>query len=309
MEEVIEQNAEMNIKENNVENKSTGEIYNNTDQELIQKLVHSRLEQKSELEYEDLNGYELPPRTQFSMLKKPAVTIKYGKMTFNMAAIRLFDGVEYILPLVHVGKKKLTVVMCNEEENASVAWARVRRKDGQRVNKTITSEDFIEKIYRMMDWQRDCRYKIMGKVSNSQEGLVLVFELEEAIMFAPKPMEFKDEETGEVKKKQIKYYPDKYKDKIGRSYNDYASTRQMTMFEYLDEYVGKSYSDMNTDTETPAAENSESSSISESTGNEQTRFIVDLHDNSSTEINASESKTEINENMNSLVGAGYGNNW
>lgn len=225
------------------EEKMKGQVYSPTDQELIRLLARSRKEQKSELEYEDLKGYELPPRTQFSMLKKPAVSIKYGRMTFNMASVRLFENIEYILPLVHVGKKKLTIVMCPEEEASSVAWARKRVKDGQWVNKDITSEDFLEKIYKMMNWRRDCRYKIMGKVSNSQEGLVLVFELQEAIMFAPNPMEFKDEVTGEIKKKQVKYYPDEYKDRIGKSYNDYVATRQITMFEYLDDYSGKTYSD------------------------------------------------------------------
>ena len=178
--------------------KKKGHSYSPTDQELIRLLTLSRKEQKSELEYEDLEGYEIPPRTQFSMLKKPAVSIKYGRMTFNMASIRMFEDIEYILPLVHVGKKKLTIVMCSEEEASSVAWARKRAKDGQWVNKDISSEDFIEKIYKMMNWRRDCRYKVMGKVSNSQEGLVLVFELQEAIMFAPNPVEFTDEATGEV---------------------------------------------------------------------------------------------------------------
>ena len=32
---------------------------------------------------------ELPPRTQFSMLNKPAVSIKYGVMKFNMACIAI----------------------------------------------------------------------------------------------------------------------------------------------------------------------------------------------------------------------------
>ena len=40
---------------------------------------------KEELEYEKFDGYELPPRTQFSMLNKPAVSIKYSVMKFNMA--------------------------------------------------------------------------------------------------------------------------------------------------------------------------------------------------------------------------------
>ena len=39
---------------------------------LIRELAQIRKEQKRELEYENFDGYELPPRTQFSMLNKPA---------------------------------------------------------------------------------------------------------------------------------------------------------------------------------------------------------------------------------------------
>ena len=188
--------------------KRKGEVYSYGDQELIRQLVKSRMAQKSELEYENLDGYMLPPRTQFSMLNKPAVSIRYERMIFNMACIRLFESVEFILPLVHPGKKRLTVVMCAEEESASVAWARKRQKDAVWVNKNITSQDFIFNLYKMMEWKNDCRYKVLGRVANSNQGLVLVFELGEAIMFASKPIEIVNKETGEVKKKQVKYYPD-----------------------------------------------------------------------------------------------------
>ena len=47
---------------------------------LIRELAQIRKEHKRELEYEKFDGYELPPRTQFSMLNKPAVSIKYGVM-------------------------------------------------------------------------------------------------------------------------------------------------------------------------------------------------------------------------------------
>lgn len=234
--------------------KQKGESYSYGDQELIRQLVKSRMAQKSELEYESLNGYMLPPRTQFSMLKKPAVSIKYGRMTFNMACIRLFESVEFILPLVHPGKKRLTVVMCAEEESASVAWARKRQRDATWVNRDITSEDFIFNLYKMMEWKNDCRYKILGRVANSSQGLVLVFELDEAIMFASKPIEVINKETGEVKKKQVRYYPDAYKDCIGRPYNDYVEARQMNMFEYLEEYIGQTYSDKQPETAGEAGE-------------------------------------------------------
>ena len=51
---------------------------------LIRELAQIRKEHKRELEYEKFDGYELPPRTQFSMLNKPAVSIKYGVMKFNI---------------------------------------------------------------------------------------------------------------------------------------------------------------------------------------------------------------------------------
>ncbi len=235
----------MNDMENNAvqNNMGNGESYNYSDQELIRLLVKSRQEQNSTLEFEDLDGYEMPPRTQFSMLKKPAVSIKRGKLTFNMACIRLFEGVEFILPIVHYEKKKLTIIMCTEEESASVPWARRRQKDGAWVNKDISSPDFVYNLFRMMNWNEECRYKVLGHVANSVRGLVLVFELDEAIMFASKPEEYVDKTTGEVKKRQVKYYPDYYKNRIGRSYTDYMETRQMSMFEDFEQYSDKTYSD------------------------------------------------------------------
>ena len=196
------------------------------EQALIQELIKTKQEQKQELEFESFEGYELPPRTQFSMLKKPAVSIKYGKMTFNMACIRLFEGIQYILPLVNIAKKRLAVAMCVEEESASVEWARFKKNEVW-VNKDITSVDFIEKIYQAMGWRRECRYKVLGRVANSDRGLILVFDLDEAIMFTPMKEEYEDPKTGEKKKRQVKYYPDLYKTRIGKSYEDYEQARQI----------------------------------------------------------------------------------
>ena len=180
-------------------------------------------------------GYELPPRTQFSMLKKPAVSIKYGQLTFNMAAIRLFEGVKHVLTVVNTEKKRLAVVPCAEEESASVEWARVN-KQGKWVNKNITSVDFVENLYHLIGWNRECRYKVLGRVAASDRGLILVFEMEEAIMFAPKKEEFVDPVTGETKKRQVKYYPDAYKNRIGRSYTEYEQYRQLNLFEDFGNY-------------------------------------------------------------------------
>ena len=111
----------------------------------------------------------------------------------------------------------------------SYPWA--RQKDENWVNKDITSLEFVENIFRLMNWNRECRYKVLGRVANSDQGLCMLFDLEEAIMFTPKPQEYTDPLTGEMKKKQMKFFPDAYKNRIGKSYNDYIADHQMNMFE------------------------------------------------------------------------------
>ncbi|MDD3337167.1 MAG: hypothetical protein PHI98_16920 [Eubacteriales bacterium] len=232
--------------------KLLGETYSVMDQALIQQLIKSRLDQKAELEYDNLDGYEVPPPTQFSMLKKPAVNIRYGKLCFNTAAVRLFSGIKYVLPLIHPEKKRLTIIMCTEEESASVQWARC--KDELWCTRDITSEDFTANVYKMMKWDSNCRYKAMGRIANSPRGLILIFDLNEAIMFTQKPFEYVDKETGLVKKKKVKYYPDQYKDHIGKTYDDYFATRQTSMFEQFDGYVGQDDAPQNTDAGDPQAD-------------------------------------------------------
>ncbi len=229
-----------NIEQSNIQHSHT-QSYSSNDQVLIQQLVQSRMKQNANLEYESFEGYELPPATQFSMLKKPAVSIRLGTMTFNMACIRLFTGVKHILPMVHPNKRRLTTVPCAEEEASTTEWAR-QKNDDVWVNKDITSPEFLEKVFRLMHWDRNCRYKVLGRVTNSPRGLVLVFDLNEAILFT-QPEEYIDKKTGEIKKRLIKYYPDEYKDRIGKTYDDYMAVRQVNMFETLDGYAGMTYSD------------------------------------------------------------------
>lgn len=59
--------------------------------ELIQELVRSRMEKNEELQYESFEGYELPPRTQFSMLLLDYICsqrIKHGKMPADPVMIK-----------------------------------------------------------------------------------------------------------------------------------------------------------------------------------------------------------------------------
>ena len=217
------------------EKQIVGESYSSRDQELIQQLIQSRLSQKEELEYDPLDDYEVPPRTQFSMLSKPAVVIRRKQLTFSASSIRLFKGVVHILPMASRKRHRLCVVPLSEEEQRSVQWA--RQKDEKWINKPITSDGFIENIFAFMQWNPKYRYKALGHITNSPRGLVLAFDLDDAIFYTGQTTDFLDEKTGTIRKKKDVFFPKQYKNRIGTPYNDYMNRRQMDLFEDFEDMV------------------------------------------------------------------------
>ena len=54
-----------------------GYQYTERELQIIREMTSGKFGEKVDLQYESLDDYEVPPRTQFSMLKKAAVTLKY----------------------------------------------------------------------------------------------------------------------------------------------------------------------------------------------------------------------------------------
>ena len=212
----------------------TMEGYSPKEQELIRQLVQERLGKKGAIEFESLDDYVVPPNMFFSMIKKPAVSIRGNRMEFNMSSIRLFEGVQYVLPMLSERKKRMVVAICAEEELSSVEWARLKK--GKWVNRNLTCPEYVQNIYKMMNWQPNCRYKVYGNLANSERGLVLVFDLTAAVMFDPLPEEYFDKKSGKMKKRVNKFYPDEIRMKLGRSYSDYMAIQERSSFESLSGY-------------------------------------------------------------------------
>ena len=212
----------------------TIEGYSPKEQELIRQLVQERLGKKGAIEFESLDDYVVPPNMFFSMIKKPAVSIRGNRMEFNMSSIRLFEGVQYVLPMLSERKKRMVVAICAEEELSSVEWARLKK--GKWVNRNLTCPEYVQNIYKMMNWQPNCRYKVYGNLANSERGLVLVFDLTAAVMFDPLPEEYFDKKSGKMKKRINKFYPDEIRMKLGRSYSDYMAIQERSSFESLSGY-------------------------------------------------------------------------
>lgn len=210
------------------------EGYSPKEQELIRQLVQERLGKKGSIEFESLDDYVVPPKMFFSMIKKPAVSIRGNRLEFSMSSIRLFDGVQHVLPMLSERKKRMIIAICAEEELSSIEWA--RKKNDKWVNKSISCPEYAQSIYRMMGWRDECRYKVYGHLANSERGIVLVFDLTSAVMFDPLPEEYFDKKSGKMKKRINKFYPDEIRMKLGRSYSDYEASQRRSSFESLSGY-------------------------------------------------------------------------
>lgn len=135
-------------------------------------------------------------------------------------------------------KKRMVVAICAEEEISSIEWARFKKDKW--VNRSISCPEYVQSIYKMVGWNKECRYKVYGRLANSERGLVLVFDLTSAVMFDSLPEEYFDKRSGKLKKRINKYYPDEIRMKLGRSYSDYEALQQRSSYESLSGYMDTS---------------------------------------------------------------------
>ena len=136
--------------------------------------------------YEDfsLEGYEVVHRAFFSHLFEPSVKLVKKTVSVNLACIRRLPDTEYVQFLVNRDEKKLVVKSCTEDEKDSFRWSSVG-KDGKARPRTISCEQFFLRIMKLMDWDPDKRYRIMGKLVRTKTMSLFVFDLKESESFKP----------------------------------------------------------------------------------------------------------------------------
>jgi len=129
----------------------------------------------------DLDDYEIVSAEFFAQVREPAFTINVNKITANAACVRMLPDVDYVKILVNQKEKKLVLKPCDELDISGYKWARM--KDGRRYASQRTGEPFVLIICKLMGWNPDYRYKILGKKNKANGEDVLVFDLTVAQVF------------------------------------------------------------------------------------------------------------------------------
>lgn len=169
------------------------------------------------------DGYQVVRGEFFAHTHEPAFTFNDNKVYLNMACIKRLPQTEYVQILVHPGEKKLAVRPCREEEKDSFRWCTKNAK--KRGPKQITCRVFYAKILSLMGWEPCYRYKLLGKLIQSNGELLFIFDLK-----TPEIYQRITKKDNGVKSLHTPNYPESWKNQFGISMAEHQKSLQVNIF-------------------------------------------------------------------------------
>ncbi len=214
--EEIKSAAEENITTNTEFDKKSGGIDNSV-----------KVEDSDYLEDEEFNidDFEVPGPEFFAQVKEPLFTINVNKVYVNAVCVRLLPDVEYVRIIVNRKLKQIAIEPSDELDIKAYKWYKV--KNGKRYASQRTGEIFVMMFCKMMGWDPDYRYQIMGRLTHSNGKALIVFDPTTSKCF-PKAGAGDSKETG---KRKMAFPIDKWNGRFGPTYAESKKHLHVGTFE------------------------------------------------------------------------------
>lgn len=130
----------------------------------------------------DLAGYQVTKAELFAHTREPSITIWENKIKFNMACLRRFPGITHIQLLIHPEQKRLIIRPCEPDAPDSLRWAK-GGGEKELSNRDLICKIFAAKVYELMQWNGDYRYKMLGKPAVCDGEVLYLFKLTDFELF------------------------------------------------------------------------------------------------------------------------------
>lgn len=143
----------------------------------------SFLEEGAEAEEVNLAGFQVTRGQLFSHLREPTVTFWEDRIRFNMACLRRFPQVTHIQLLIHPDQKRLIIRPCDPDAPDSLRWATKGGSSDELKNRDMICRIFAAKVYDLMNWEKNVRYKVMGRPAVAKGEALFLFKLTDSEQF------------------------------------------------------------------------------------------------------------------------------
>lgn len=130
----------------------------------------------------NLAGYQVTKAELFAHTREPAITIWENRIKFNMACLRRFPGVTHIQILIHPEQKRLIIRPCNPDAPDSLRWAK-GGGEKEMSNRDLLCKIFAAKVFDLMNWDKQYRYKMMGNPAVCDGEMLFLFRLTDFELF------------------------------------------------------------------------------------------------------------------------------
>jgi len=130
----------------------------------------------------DLSGFQVTRAELFSHNLEPSITLWPNRIKFNMACLRRFPGVKYIQLLINPEEKRIIIRPCEQDAPDSLRWA-VGGGEKDLKNRDMICRIFAARVFDLMKWNPDYRYRILGKPAVCDDEYYFLFKLTDFELF------------------------------------------------------------------------------------------------------------------------------
>ncbi len=170
----------------------------------------------------DYEGYQVVRGEFFAHMHEPSFVFNKNKVYVNSACVKKLPDTEYVQILVNPDEHKLAVRPCRESDKDSFRW----KSSGAKVApRQITCKIFYAKVFSLMGWDYNNRYKLLGKLIKSSEELLFIFDLN-----TPEIYEVRNRD-GKAQTSRIPSYPEDWKNQFGISVKEHQANLQISIFD------------------------------------------------------------------------------
>lgn len=172
----------------------------------------------------DFDGYQVVRREFFAHTFEPSISFNNYKMYVNTACLNKFPHADFVQILVNRDRHILAIRPCEEMERDAFAWC--GKSGGKRKPKQITCKLFFAKIFELMGWNLDYRYKLLGKVIHANGQFLIAFD-----MSATEVYQRTVKDGAKPKSSRTPVFPAGWKDQFGLPYYEHQKSLQVNIFD------------------------------------------------------------------------------
>ena len=171
-------------------------------------------------------GYQVVRGEFFAHVNEPSIIFNKCKVSVNTACVNKLTEVNYVQILVNPDEMKLAVMPCREDEKDSFLWCGIDRKTGRKKPREITCRLFFAKIVQLLDWNPDYRYKILGKLIQSNGDYLFIFDLT-----ATEVYQRVQREGEKPKSSRTPVFPSEWQNQFGLPVEEHRRSLQVNIFD------------------------------------------------------------------------------